>query len=149
MPTSELCPRCKNVGIQTRLKRVYYRLDGRYSEIGWICPSCMNFFVDWASFVDDYNRIFETTDTVEDFKEKVAWVNKRISSLERLESQKPRKSDDSEPFYLTEKQIAAFEHVSKLHGDSSIDKELRKRIRKIDLSEIEPHQVLDSKEISK
>jgi len=109
----------------------------------------MNLYLDWASFVDDYNHIFETTDSVEDFKEKVAWINKRISSFERLESQKPRKSDDDEPFYLTEKQIAAFEHVSKLHGGSSIDEGLRKRIRKIDLSETEPLQVFDSDEISK
>jgi len=79
MPTSHECPKCLSVGIHSRVKRIYYRLVGKYSEVGWICPSCMRFYPDWDAYVSDYNRIFETNMTVDEFKSKVWWINERIS----------------------------------------------------------------------
>ena len=79
MSTSHECPKCLSIGIHSRVKRVYYRLVGKYSEIGWLCPSCMRFYPDWDAYVADYNRIFETDYTVEKFKDQVWWINERIS----------------------------------------------------------------------
>ncbi len=90
MPTSKLCPRCQTIGVQSRLKRIYYRISGKYTELGWFCPSCMNIDLDIPSYLNDYNRIFGTSLTEPEIREQVLWTNKRIAALEKLDLKKKR-----------------------------------------------------------
>ena len=96
MPTSKECNRCLTIGIHSRLKRVYYRLDGKYSEVGWICPSCLRFYLDYDSYIEDYNRIFGTDYTVDKFKEQVWWINERISIEDVFNRKKKKKLEKLE-----------------------------------------------------
>ena len=72
------------IGVHSRLKRAYYRLDQKYTELGWICPSCLHFYLDYEAYVKDYNRIFETNWTVDDLKDREAWMNVHIEKIEKL-----------------------------------------------------------------
>lgn len=90
MPTAFECPRCLKVGVHSRVKRLYYRLVGRYSEVGWICPSCLHYTPDYQALVNDYNEIFGTQFTESDFRQNVFWINERISFEEIGESAKQK-----------------------------------------------------------
>jgi len=91
MPTMSLCPSCLKRGTHSRLKRVYYRLVGRYSEIGWLCPTCAVFTLDHEAFVDDANRIFGTTRTVKELKKDLAAIQFHIDIIEENERRAQRK----------------------------------------------------------
>lgn len=96
MSTMPLCPRCLKGGTHSRLKRVYYRLIGKYSEIGWFCPSCCEFTLDYQAFVNDENRIFDTGLDVPELKKQIAGFKKRNDAAEKLEKIKSVKMSEFE-----------------------------------------------------
>lgn len=50
MPTSPECELCLLKGIHSRVRRAYYRIGGKYHEIGWICPTCFHFRLDKEAY---------------------------------------------------------------------------------------------------
>lgn len=88
MPTMPFCNTCLKMGRKSRLKRVYYRLVGRYSEIGWLCPSCTTFYLDHQALIDDENKIFGTDRTVEDLKKAIALDKKVLEIVEENDHRK-------------------------------------------------------------
>lgn len=125
MPASPECPECLSVGIHSRVKRLYYRLNVKYSEVGWLCPSCMRFYPDWGKYVEDYNRIFQTNYTVESFKEQV-WaireqyiVHKHLTEKEKKEVQKARRKYNEYNAWEIEQNLYAKSGVRVEHHDIS------------------------------
>jgi len=88
-----LCPRCLRAGTQSRLKRIYYRLEGKYSEIGWLCPSCLEFTLDKKSYADDMNLIFGLEMTEDNVTGQIIYHKKRNDAAEILDKRKTTKLD--------------------------------------------------------
>jgi len=91
MPTMPFCQRCLRAGTQSRLKRIYYRLVGKYSEIGWLCPSCLEFTLDKKAYADDMNLIFGLEMTEDNVTGQIIYHKKRNDLAEKLDSKKSLK----------------------------------------------------------
>lgn len=87
MPTSPECLDCLLIGIHSRIKRIYYRIDGKYKEIGWFCPSCCKFTLDEVSYMDDMNRIYGMGLTSEQFQKNLRYTSRRIAALKKVSKQ--------------------------------------------------------------
>jgi hypothetical protein len=58
MPTMPECENCLLKGIHSRVKRAYYRVGGKYQEIGWICPTCLSFTLDKLAYREEMLKYF-------------------------------------------------------------------------------------------
>lgn len=61
MPTSPECELCLLKGIHSRVKRAYYRIGGKYHEIGWICPTCFHFRLDREAYQKELRASMQIT----------------------------------------------------------------------------------------